>query len=640
MLENSKEEAKQPAEASVEKNEEKKSTKKSVAESTEDTSEDAVTKADPSSGNEAVDAVEEEVAKNAENSNDEDEEDAVNYDELALEELVAILEKAVKEEPVQKIKGKTDAIKSAFNQKFGALLAEKKAQFLAEGGESIDFQFTSPLKSTYNALLSEYKKKRDAYYADLDAQLKINLEKRNLVIEQLKNLIDEADTKTMYKQFRELQSAWRSIGPVPKTKYNDTWKIYHHHVERFYDLLHLSNDFRDLDFKNNLEQKLALIEKAEALVDVEDVNLAFKELQGLHKEWKEDIGPVAKELREEVWQKFSDVTKKIHDKRHDYYKSLKSQVHDIVEKKMEVIEKIKNYDTSKNKTHKDWQKSIKDIEAYRKQFFDAGKLPFAKSEEVWQKFKNATKQFNHEKNAFYKSEKSGQQDNLKKKKALIELAESLKDSEDWDMATEKFKRIQADWKKIGHVPRKFSDDIWKQFKAACNHYFDRYHNQKNALTKEQMALVEEKKAYLEGLSFSKKPTKEEVLEVMQKWTTFGTPLKSAKNLDTKFNKLIEKQLELLNLSEEEISLLKFKNIVNGYVASENIRKLDAEQNFVRKKIDESVREIQQLENNLSFISSSSEDNPLVQNVLDQVEQYKKDLEVWQQKLDYLKTLNY
>ena len=181
---------------------------------------------------------------------------------------------------------------SAFNIKFGTLLSEKKAAFLEAGGNTIDFQYSSPIKSRYNKLLSDYKKERDLYYSNLEKQLKENLEKRVQVIEDLKSLIENADTKTMYKSFRELQNTWRAIGPVPKTKYNDTWKIFHHHVERFYDLLHLSNDFRDLDFKNNLEEKLKLIQKAEFLAEEQDINVAFKELQELHKIWKEDIGPL------------------------------------------------------------------------------------------------------------------------------------------------------------------------------------------------------------------------------------------------------------------------------------------------------------------------------------------------------------
>ncbi len=468
---------------------------------------------------------------------------ATDYTILSLEELVKELQNILSNNPVNKIKDQIEVIKSAFNIKFGALLAEKKKVFLEEGGNVIDFQFTSSVKGDYNSLLSDYKKQRDAHYNAIDKQMNDNLDKRVQVIEGLKSLIENADANTMYKEFRVLQDTWRSIGAVSKTRYNDTWKTYHHHVERFYDLLHLSNDFRDLDFKNNLEEKLKIILKAEALAASADVNEAFKELQELHKIWKEDIGPVAKDVREDVWQKFSAITKEIHDKRHEHFRDMKSKYQDIIALKLAVIERFNAYDTSNNKTHKDWQNSIVETEKLRQEYFNAGKLPYAKSEEVWQKFKTATKKFNSSKNHFYKDEKSEQQENLKKKIALIEIAESLKESEDWEVATEAMKKIQADWKKIGHVPRKFSDDIWNKFKAACNSYFDRYHDQKNSVSKEQQANVDAKKAFLETLKEEKEHTKESVLDAIKTWQELGQLPRDVRYLEGKFNKQIDRLLE-------------------------------------------------------------------------------------------------
>ncbi|WP_405605577.1 DUF349 domain-containing protein [Polaribacter sp. Asnod1-A03] len=591
---------------------------------------------------EAVNEVEKSVAENAEEANEESKEEdtTVDYSVLSLDELVAELKKTLANNPVQKVKSQVDGIKNAFNQKFGALLAEKKAAFLEAGGNSIDFQFSSPIKSEYNKLLSEHKRQRDAYYADLEKQLKLNLEKRLIVIENLKSLIQEADTATMYKIFKGLQDDWRAIGPVSKTHYNDTWKTYHHHVERFYDLLHLSNDFRDLDFKHNLEEKLKIIEKAETLAEHNDVNFAFKELQDLHKIWKEDIGPVSQEMREEVWQRFSAVTKKIHDKRHEHFRELRSKFQEIIDVKLAVVAEINAFDTSGNKTHNDWQKSIKEIETLRQKYFNAGKLPYAKSEEVWQQFKGATKKFNAAKNVFYKHEKSEQQDNLKKKIALIELAESLKESDDWESATNTMKKVQADWKKIGHVPRKFSDDIWKRFKSACNHYFDRYHQQKNSLNKEQQVVVDNKKEFLDSLKELEEPTKEVVLEAIDKWRALGSLPRNARHLDGKFNKQVDRLLEGLSLDKNEVAMLKFTNVVDGLLAENDVRKLDSEQMFVRKKIDEIVREIQQLENNLGFFSNAKADNPLVLNVKKQVSKFKEDLAIWKEKLSYIKKLDY
>jgi hypothetical protein len=580
------------------------------------------------------------VEKNTEQEKPNKEVEAIAYDTLTLEELTVALENLIHTQKIQHIKSSVEAIKSAFNLKFGALLAEKKSVFLAEGGNTIDFQYSSPIKSKYNKLLSDYKKQKEIYYSNLEKQLKDNLEKRVQVIEDLKVLIENADTSTMYKHFRDLQNSWRLIGPVPKTKYNDTWKIYHHHVERFYDLLHLSNDFRDLDFKNNLEEKLKLIEKAEFLAEMQDVNAAFKELQGLHKTWKEDIGPVAREMRDDVWNKFSAATKIIHDKRHDHFKSMKSQYVVIIEAKMLVIDEILSYDSSKNKTHNDWQKSIKDIDALRTKYFDAGKLPYSKSESIWKKFKEATKQFNREKNKFYKQEKNSQQENLQAKLDLIKLAESIKDSEDWETTTNTFKKIQSDWKKIGHVPRKFSDDIWNKFKTSCNYYFDRYHNQKNALSDEQKEIIAQKTAFVEALKVEDYTTKDSLTILMDSWNQFGSTPRGSKAVDLQFNRFIDSLLSKLSLDKNEIVLLKFKNIINGYLANNDNRKLDSELVFVRKKIDESIREIQQLENNLSFFSNASDDNPMVKNVHKNLNTYKNGLKVWKDKLAYLRSLDY
>ncbi len=591
--------------------------------------------------NDAVDEIEKSVAEDAENDESkEDESPAVDYDTFSLEELVSSLEKTLSSNPVQKIKSQVEGIKSAFNQKFGAILAEKKAAFLEEGGNSIDFQFSSPLKTDYNNLLSDYKKQRDAFYKNVENNLNENFVKREQVIENLKNLIDEANTSTMYKNFKEIQDTWRTIGSVPKSHYNDTWKTYHHHVERFYDLLHLSNDFRDLDFKHNLEKKIKIIEKAEALSEEADINFAFKELQDLHKKWKEDIGPVAKEMREVVWQKFSDATKNIHDKRHDYYKEMRSKYDEIIEKKIVSINAISAYDSSNNKSHSDWQKSINEIEKLRKDYFNAGKLPYSKSEEVWQKFKNATKKFNAAKNVFYKQEKNGQQENLEQKIALIEYAESIKDSDDWEMVTNAMKKVQSDWKKIGHVPRKFSDDIWKRFKAACNHYFDRFHEQKNAVSKEQQAVVDAKKEFLDTLKETEEATKDFVLEAINSWKDLGRLPREVRHLEGKFNKQIDRMLETLSLDKNEVSMLKFTNVVDSLADDNDSRKLDSEEIFVRKKIDEVFKEIQQLENNMGFFSNVKDNNPLFLNVKNKLEAHKEDLAIWKEKLSYLKNLDY
>lgn len=588
----------------------------------------------------AVSDIENEVAQEAEKADEKHEIPMLDYAAMELDALVDELKKLLKAHPIQQLKANVDALKLAFNTKFGKLLADKKEAFLAEGGNSIDFQFSSPVKSEYNKLLGEYKTKRDSYYNQLEKQLKDNLERRNELIEELKSLIEHGDVKSMYNDFQEIQQRWKNIGAVPKTKYNDTWKTYHHHVERFYDLLHLNKDFRELDFKHNLEEKLKLITRAEALNELVDINVAFKELQELHRLWKEEIGPVGKEHREDVWKRFSEATKKIHDKRHQYFKELKSKYQDMIDAKLVVVDEINAFDVSGNKTHNDWQKSIVEIEALRKKYFDIGKLPYNKSEAIWQKFKAATKKFNTAKNAFYKQEKSAQSDNLKKKMELVELAESLKESDDWDTTTNTMKRIQSDWKKIGHVPRKYSDEIWKRFKSACNYYFDRLHERKNELNKELLVVVDAKKEFLDAFKEKASLSLDEVLAAIADWKKLGNLPRNARHLNDKFNKAVDAFLEKLDMSRADIEFLKFKNVVDGYLDQEDYRKLDSEQLFIRRKIDENVREMQQLENNLSFISNATEDNPLVQNVRRGIQEFKDELDIWQMKLDYLKKLEY
>ncbi|MCD8405619.1 DUF349 domain-containing protein [Tenacibaculum dicentrarchi] len=588
----------------------------------------------------AVNEVEIEVANEAEKVDEKHEIPMLDYATMELSTLVDELNKLLRGYEIQQLKSNVDALKNAFNTKFSNLVAEKKEAFLAEGGNIIDFQFSSPVKADYNKLLTEYKIKRDAHYTKLENQLKENLEKRNSLIDELKTLIGKADAKTMYNEFQEIQKKWRTIGAVPKTKYNDTWKIYHHHVERFYDLLDLNKDFRELDFKHNLEEKLKIITRAKALNEVADVNVAFKDLQDLHRIWKEEIGPVGKEHREDVWGKFSEATKKIHDKRHQYFRELKSKYQEMIDAKLEVVAQINAFDTSNNNSHNDWQKSIVELEKLRKKYFDIGKLPYNKSEAVWQQFKSATKKFNSAKNVFYKAEKSTQNDNLKNKIALIELAESIKDSDDWENTTNTMKRIQSDWKKIGHVPRKFSDDIWKRFKDACNYYFDRLNTQKNEQNKEQLELVVAKKEFIEQLKTSEDLTLENIQERILQWRTLGSLPRNARHLDEKFNKAVDAHLGNLNMSKGDIELMKFKNSIDTYLSQKDFKKLDNEQYFIRKKIDENVREMQQLENNLGFFSNAKPDNPLVLNVRKGIQEFKDQLDIWKAKLNYIKKLDY
>ncbi len=596
------------------------------------------------SSKKAIDEIEDKVAEEAEK----EEVEAIqlkDYNSFSLEELVDELRNLIKDNPIQSINDNVNKIKNAFNVKFGEILKQAKEKFISEGGESIDFKLEFPLKSTYNSILYDYKEKRNKFYKNQENQLNENLEAKLNLIEALKKLIENADGATMYKKFEEIKNSWKNTGPIPRAKYNDTWRTYYHHTERFYDLLHLNNDLRDLDFKHNLEEKLKLINRAEELTKLEDVSFAFKELQTLHKLWKEEVGPVARDYREEVWNKFSEATNKIHDKRHEFYKELKSKFEENIDKKLAVIAEIEGVDTSKNTSRSDWQKSINEIETLRNNFFSIGQVPRGKSNSIWGKFKSATKKFNAAKNNYFKGVKKEQLENLNKKKQLIDQAVSVKDSEDWDVATDIFKKIQADWKKIGHVPRKYSDKLWKEFKDACNFYFDRLHNKQNEGNKEQLEIFNKKKEMYAQLKLEvdKKDTftMDDITNYVDDWRALGRVPFEMKHIEVKFNKLLDKIVNSSDkLDKTEIEMIKFKNLINGYLEQNNYRKLDSEQLFIRKKIDETNREIQQLENNLGFISNVTEDNPLVKKVRKDINNYISNLDIWKTKLNYLKKIEY
>jgi len=593
--------------------------------------------------NKAIDDIDNQIAESSENVEHKAIE-MLDYNNFEIEDLVAELSKLVKENSAQSIQHNVNTIKDIFNVKFGSLLKAEKLKFIEEGGEIVDFKYNNPIKATYNSILYDYKIKRKEFYNQKENHLKENLQAKLEIIEELKHLIDNADGSTMYKVFKGIQDKWKIIGPIPRDKYNDTWRTYQHHVERFYDLLHLSNDLRELDFKHNYEEKLKLVAKAEELDAIEDINDAFNELQILHKLWKEDIGPVAREQRDEIWDQFSAATKKIHDKRHEFFKDIKSQYDGNVDLKLALIAEIEAIDTSKNNSRADWQVSIKAVEDLRTKFFSIGQVPRAKSNQIWSKFKEATKNFNIEKNKFFKDVKSEHLENLNKKKLLIEQALTLKDSEDWDSATEIMKKIQSDWKKIGHVPRKYSDKLWKEFKDACNHYFDRLHEKQNEGNKEQLEVFNEKKELLKEIKKAVDGDEEisidSLKEYVNDWRDLGKVPHDMKHIEVKFNKLIDKIADESSIDTQDVEMIKYDNLIASYLEQKNYRKLDSEQLFVKKKVDEITREIHQLENNIGFISNISEDNPIVKNVRENIKDYKEKLVGWKVKLTYLRKIEY
>lgn len=586
---------------------------------------------------------------NAEDAEDEGHKDRhqipmPDYHAMNLDKLVDELDKLVKNEKVQAIKNHVDEIKHEFDQKFQELLEQKKEDFIDEGGNVIDFRYNSPAKTRFNSIYSEYKEKRNKYYKNLEQDLKLNLQNRLEIIEDLKGLINvEENINDTYKHFKELQIKWRNAGPIPRINYNDVWRTYHHHIEIFYDFLDLNKDLRDMDFKRNLEEKEKLVLEAERLANEPDTNKAFRELQNLHKVWKEDIGPVAREFREDIWNRFSEATKAIHQKRQDYFKNIDKVYEKNLEVKREIISKIHEIASRKVNSHGTWQKLIKEVETLREDFFKAGKVPLKLNEETWASFKEAVRSFNRNKNSFYKNLKKEQHTNLEKKMELVKLADSLKDSEDWEKTTPIMKKIQNDWKTVGHVPKKYSDKIWKEFKVACNHYFNKLHAQKNNENKDEYEAFTQKKAFLDKLKAFELTgdTKKDLAKVkdyISKWKSLGRVPFNKRSIDSKFNKIVDALFKKLDVNKQDAELIKYENKLEHLANSENDSLIENEKVFIRRKIEEVKSEIRQLENNLQFINAD-DDNPIVLDVKKNIDGHKKSLEVWKAKLTELRNLN-
>ena len=359
-------------------------------------------------GEPEVTSSEEEVLEEIDQENAEDAEDTENekrhhiplldYHSMTMENLVGELQRLVKNEKVQAINKHVNGIKHEFDLKFQEFLEHKKEEFVASGGNEIDFRYNSVTKRQFNEVYKEFREKRDAYYRNLEQQLKQNLENRLTIIDRLKGLVNiEEDINTTYKNFKDIQEQWRNAGPIPRNNYNDVWRTYHHHVEIFYDFLHLNRELRDLDFKHNLEEKLKLIARAEALQTEPDLGKAFRELQTLHKIWKEEIGPVAKDQREEIWNRFSMATKAMHARRQEHFAALEITYEKNLEKKNEIIVQIQEIAGKVGKNHKEIQAQIKTIESLREAFFKAGKVPLKQNEATWANFKEAVRTFNKEK---------------------------------------------------------------------------------------------------------------------------------------------------------------------------------------------------------------------------------------------------
>ena len=573
----------------------------------------------------------------------------LDYDALSLESLIVELKNLVTNEKVMSVKDHVEEIKKSFLSKYFHLLEEKKEEFLAENLDANqEFTYHSPLKTQFDQFYSLYRDNKNTHFKSLQTNLKTNLENRLAIVEELKELINpQENIKDTLKHFNDLRERWKNAGPIPKDKYNHVWNNYHFHVENFYDYLHLDREARDLDFKHNLEQKQKIVARVEELVNEADINKAFRELQDLHKIWKEDIGPVSREYRDEIWNKFSDLTKQMHDKREVLFEKMRGTELENLENKKEIIAKIEVLATEKVNAHSQWLNQIEKVEALRTAFFSAGKVPTEVNEETWAAFKTAVRNFNSFKNSFYKDIKKDQNNNLSRKTVLVAKAKELQESTDFAVTTPVMKQIQEEWKQIGHVPRKYSDKIWIEFKDACNHYFDKLKEQKNEENSEELEAFDNKKAYLETLrefqmSGDHKTDLDAIKLHIETWKKFGRLPFTRRHIEGKFNKVLDALFEKLSLSKKDSEMMRFSNRMDQFAENNDTRKLEGEKIFLMRKIDEIKNEIFQLENNIQFFANTrnaKKENSIVLEVRKNIEKHKEEMELLKDKLKEIRKIN-
>ena len=573
----------------------------------------------------------------------------LDYDALSLEVLVEELQKLISNEKVMSVKDHVEEIKKSFLAKYNHLLEEKKEEFLSENQETNEeFQYHSPLKTKFDQYYSQFRNNKNTHFKSLQTNLKTNLDNRLAIVEELKELINpQTSIKDTLKHFNDLRDRWKNAGAIPKDKYNHVWNNYHFHVENFYDYLHLDREARDLDFKHNLEQKQKIVARVEELVNEADINKAFRELQDLHKIWKEDIGPVSREHRDAIWNKFSDLTKQMHDKREVLFENLRGTELENLAKKKEIIDQIEVLATEKVNAHSQWLGQIEKVEALRTAFFSAGKVPSEVNEETWAGFKTAVRNFNSFKNSFYKDIKKDQNNNLNKKTALVAKAKELQESADFAITTPIMKQIQEEWKQIGHVPRKYSDKIWAEFREACNHYFEKLKEQKSEENGEEVEAFDKKKAYLETLRefqlIGEHKTDLDAIKLhIETWKTFGRVPAARRHIEGKFNKILDVLFEKLSLSKKEGDMMRFSNRMGQLSESNDTRKLENEKIFLTRKIEEIKNEILQLENNIQFFANTrnaKKENSIVLEVRKNIEKNKEEMQVLKEKLKQVRNLN-
>lgn len=511
-----------------------------------------------------------------------------------------------------------------------------RKNFIEQGGNPEEFTpIPNPLEAKFKEIMSSIKEKRSAMAAELEQEKEANLQKKLDILDKMKALIDNTeDTGKIYNEFKQLQQQWNEIKQVPVGKVNELWKTYQLYTEKFYDMVKLNNEFREYDFKKNLEQKTYLCEAAEKLANEPDVVSAFHQLQKLHQEFR-NIGPVAKDLRESIWARFKAASSVVNRRHQQHFEALKEKEQNNLDQKTVICEIVEAMEYDTFKTFADWEDKTQEILALQAKWKTIGYAPQKMNVKIFERFRAACDEFFKRKAAFFKSVKENMAANLEKKKALCEKAEALKDSTDWKGTAEILTKLQKEWKTIGPVAKKHSDAVWKRFIGACDYFFA----QKNKATSSQrsvevenMAKKEEiikQLAVLNASGATDDTTAEQVRSLMKEWNGIGhVPFKEKDRLYNEFHGLIDKLFDRLNISVSEKKLSNFKS---GLAKGDNLYR-DREK--LVRTYEGLKNDIQTYENNLGFLSSASKKgNTLVTEINRKIERLKGEMDLVLKKIE-------
>ncbi len=548
-----------------------------------------------------------------------------------LKELALNAESAGKQE--------LDSLKQSFYKLHNAELEAAKKQFIENGGSEEDYvPQNDAIEEEFKNVMAVIKEKRSAQMAELERQKEENLQIKLSIIEELKELVESPDdANKSYTEFKKLQQQWNETKLVPQAKVNELWKNYQLYVEKFYDILKLNNEFREYDFKKNLEIKNRLCEAAEKLADEEDVISAFHQLQKLHQEFR-DTGPVAKELRDEVWNRFKAASTVVNRRHQQHFEALKEAEQHNLDQKTVICEIVESIEYDELKTFAAWENKTQEVIALQNKWKSIGFAPQKMNVKIFERFRHACDDFFKKKGEFFKALKEGMNENLEKKKALCEKAESLKESTDWKATADTLTKLQKEWKTIGPVPKKHSDAIWKRFISACDYFFE----QKNQATSSQRSVeqenMEKKKEIITRLSaidesIDTEEANKQVRELMKEWNTIGhVPFKEKDKLYKQYHSLIDQLFERFNISASNRKLSNFKSTISN-IQNGGSQTLYREREKLVRAYENMKNELQTYENNLGFLTSASKKgNSLLTELNRKVEKLKADLELVLQKI--------